>query len=148
MNVTVEHPEKAEESCRTNVTLYKTERVVAVNADNEHYCFVRTVQDKTTCTIPYVYEFQADKTILLRIADKDCRTSMHAAFVPVMISGIVLLVGIIILLTWKCWTSIKDRREYAKFEQDQKRTVYALDENPLFRSPITQFTVPSVCREE
>lgn len=103
VNVTVEYPEKAEELCQTDTTLYKTARVDAVDVgryiqssscclrrrsllkffpswirvksclsqtDNEHYCFVRTVQDKTTCTIPYVYEFQEDKTVMLKIAEK------------------------------------------------------------------------------
>lgn len=49
---------------------------------------------------------------------------------------------------FRSWTSIKDRREYAKFEQEQKRTVYALDENPLFRPAITRFRVPSMYKDE
>lgn len=104
MNVTVEYPEKAEELCQTDTTLYKTARVDTVDigryirgrarvayvgatylnsflhkfaqTDNEHYCFVRTTQGKSTCTIPYVYEFQADKTVMLRIAEKVRRAGL------------------------------------------------------------------------
>ncbi|RLU15411.1 hypothetical protein DMN91_012405 [Ooceraea biroi] len=148
VNVTVEYPEKAEELCQTDAILYKTERVDTVDTDNEYYCFVRTVEDKTVCTIPYVYEFQPDKTVLLRIGNKICRTPIHAAVIPGFIFGIVLLLGIIGLFIWKCWTSIQDRKEYAKFEQEQKRTVYALDENPLFRPATTRFRVPSMYKDE
>ncbi|KAL6254269.1 hypothetical protein P5V15_014884 [Pogonomyrmex californicus] len=148
VNVTVEYPEKAEELCQTNTTLYKTERVDAVNIDDEHYCFVRTIQDRTVCTIPYIYEFQTDKSVTLKIANKMCRTLMHAAFIPGIIFGAVLLLGIIGLLTWKSWTSIQDRKEYAKFEQEQQKTVYALEENPLFRPAISRFRVPSIYKDE
>ncbi|XP_067216749.1 integrin beta-nu isoform X2 [Linepithema humile] len=148
VNVTVEYPEKAEELCQTNTTFYKTVRVDTVDIGNQHYCFVRMVQDKTICTIPYIFEFQSDNTVLLRIADKICNTPIHVAFIPSVLCGAVLLLGIISLLIWKCWTSIKDRREYAKFEQEQKRTIYALDENPLFRPAITRFRVPSMYKDE
>ncbi|XP_011864288.1 PREDICTED: integrin beta-nu isoform X1 [Vollenhovia emeryi] len=148
VNVTVEYPEKAEELCQSNTTLYKTERVDTVDIDDEHYCFVRTVQDRTVCNIPYIYQFQHNKTVILRIADKTCRTVMHAAFLPAIIFGAVLLFGITGLLMWKSWISMQDRREYAKFEQERQRTVYALDENPLFRPAITRFRVPSMYKDD
>lgn len=148
MNVTVEYPEKAEELCQTNTTFYKTERVDTVDIDDEHYCFVRSVQDRTVCTIPYIYEFQPDKIVILRIANKTCRTLMHAAFIPGILFAAVLLLGIIGLLIWKFWTSVQDRREYVKFEKERQTTVYALDENPLFRPATTRFRVPSMYKDD
>lgn len=48
----------------------------------------------------------------------------------------------------RCWTSIKDRREYEKFERERKNTVYSLNENPLFKPAVTQFRVPSMYKED
>lgn len=52
--------------------------------------------------------------------------------------------------TYLCrvWTFIKDRREYEKFEQEQKKTVYSLNENPLFKPAVTRFRVPSIYKED
>ncbi|XP_011702957.1 PREDICTED: integrin beta-3-like [Wasmannia auropunctata] len=73
---------------------------------------------------------------------------MHAAFIPGIIFGAILLIGVTGLLIWKSWVSVQDRREYVKFEQDRQRTVYALDENPLFRPATTQFRVPSMYKDD
>jgi len=48
----------------------KARKVFFLSIDDENYCFVRTIQDRTACIIPYVYEFQPDKTVLLKIASK------------------------------------------------------------------------------
>ncbi|KAG7198720.1 hypothetical protein KM043_001711 [Ampulex compressa] len=148
VNATLEDPGRSEEFCRTNITSYRTERVDAVDAGNERYCFVRTIKDRTICTTPYLYEFQRDNTVLLKIAEKTCRTAMHAAVIPGLLFAAVVLVGIVSLLIWKCWTLMRDKREFAKFEKERKKTVYALDENPLFKPATSRFRVPSMYKED
>lgn len=48
----------------------------------------------------------------------------------------------------RSWTLMQDRREYAKFEKERQKTVYALDENPLFRPATTRFRVPSMYKDD
>lgn len=141
----VEDSDEKEELCRTNITVYQTERVDTVNAEDEQFCLVRSRDDRP-CKVPYVYKFQKNGTVTLYVGPKAC--VRHAAIVPSIISAAVLLTGIISLLIWKCWTHIQDKREYAKFEQERKRTVYALDENPLFRPATTRFRVPSMYKDD
>ena len=148
VNATIENSQKIDQFCRTNVTSYRTESVNAVDAGHEHYCFVKTVREKKICVIPYVYEFQKDGSVVLKIAEKTCRTPMHEAVIPGLIIIMILCVGVAFLLIWKCWTSIKDRREYEKFERERKNTVYSLSENPLFKPAVTQFRVPSMYKED
>lgn len=148
VNATVEVTQDAEQLCETNTTSYQIQRVDSVDTESEHYCFVRTVKETTTCTIPYVYYFNKDNTVTLKIANKVCRTPLHAAFIPGIIFAAVLFTGIVGLLIWKCWTAIQDKREYAKFEQERKKTVYCLDENPLFKPATTHFNVPSAFKED
>ncbi|XP_043264500.1 integrin beta-nu [Colletes gigas] len=148
VNATVENPEEIDQYCRTNATVYTTETVDSVDFGNEHYCFVKLVKDKQTCNIHYVYEFQKNNAVVLKIGKKACTTPIHPAAISLVLVGIVVLIGIVCLLTWKCWTSIIDRKEYEKFEQEQKKTVYSLNENPLFRPAITRFRVPSMYKED
>ncbi|KAK2584328.1 hypothetical protein KPH14_006719 [Odynerus spinipes] len=148
VNATVESTQDAEQLCQTNGTFYQIQRVDNVDTESEHYCFVRTIKEITTCTIPYVYYFNKDNTVTLKIGNEICRTPLHAAFIPGIIFAAVFLAGIMGLLIWKCWIAIQDKREYAKFEQERKKTVYCLDENPLFRPATTHFNVPSAFKED
>ncbi|XP_076167863.1 integrin beta-nu [Ptiloglossa arizonensis] len=148
VNATIENPPQIDQYCRTNVTNYSTIRVDSINLGNEHYCFVKSVKEKQTCIIHYIYEFQKNNAVLLKIGEKTCNTPMHAAFIPSIIIGLILFSGLACLLIWKCWTSIKDRRECEKFEQEQGKTVYSLNENPLFKPATTEFRVPSIYKED
>ncbi|XP_046835815.1 integrin beta-nu [Vespa crabro] len=142
VNATVEISQDAEKLCHTNTSFYQIQRVESVDTGNEHYCFIRTVKDRTTCIIPYIYHFNKDNTVTLMIADKSCRTSLHVALIPGIIFLAIMIMGIIGLCIWKCWIAIQDKREYVKFEQERQKTVYCLDENPLFKPATTRFNVP------
>lgn len=140
-----EDSDEKEKLCRTNTTVYKIEKVDTVNAEDEQFCLVR-IGESRPCKVPYVYKFEKNGTLTLYIGQKVC--IRHAAIIPSIIAAAVLLAGTIGLLIWKSWTHIQDKREYAKFEQERKRTVYALDENPLFRPATTQFRVPSMYKDD
>lgn len=144
VNATVEGSQDVEQLCQTNTTFYQIQKVDNVNTGNEHYCFIRTIKERTTCIIPYIYHFNKDNTVTLIIADKSCRTSLHVALIPGIIFLAIVIMGIVGLCIWKCWTAIQDKREYAKFEQERQKTVYCLDENPLFKPATTRFDVPAL----
>lgn len=144
VNATIEEPEKAAELCRTNSTTYNTVIVESVNKGDEHYCFLQKMKDESTsCIIHFVYEFEKHShDVTLKIEDKICSKPLHKAVVPVAIILSILVLGAIGLLIWKIWTTIQDRREWVRFELDKEKTIFSLNTNPLFKSPITKFTVP------
>ncbi|OAD54370.1 Integrin beta-nu [Eufriesea mexicana] len=148
VNATIEDPDKVDEFCQTNNTTYNTEKVKSIDTGNEHYCFVKTVKDKTTCLIHYIYEFQKNNIVTLKIGDKVCQTVMHVAVIPSAIVIGIVCFGLICLLIWKFWTSIQDKKEYEKFVLEQKKTVFSLNENPLFKPATSEFKVPSVYKED
>lgn len=149
VNTTVEEPSMARKFCEPEgMAPYQMESVDEVDTGSDHYCIVRTVQDFTVCTIPYVYQFNKDNTVLLKTGQKVCRTPTHVAFVPGLIIGAIFILGLILLLIWKCWIAIQDKREYAKFEEERKRTVYALQQNPIYRPATTAYMVPSMYKED
>ena len=82
------------------------------------------------------------------------------------IFALILLAGVIALLIWKCYIVIQDRREYARYYShiyfwifaleanftflfffrflEEKNTYnFASNENPLHKSPITQYQNPA-----
>ncbi|XP_053982497.1 integrin beta-nu [Hylaeus volcanicus] len=148
VNATIENPRTIDQYCRTNVSDYSTERVDSVDVGNVHYCFVKVTKEGQTCIIHYVYEFQKNNGVLLKIGEKTCNTPINAAVISSTITILILLVGLGCLLIWKCWTSIKDRQEYEKFELERKKAMYNLTENPLFKSPVSKFRVPSLYKED
>lgn len=56
----------------------------------------------------------------------------------------ILLAGIIMLLTWKVFTTLHDRREYASFLDNTKKEKWARNEiNPLYKDAHTTFENPT-----
>ena len=52
--------------------------------------------------------------------DPECPKPVAVWWIVLGIIGGIILTGIIILIIWKVVVSIKDRREYEKFEQERK----------------------------
>lgn len=66
---------------------------------------------------------------------------MFAAWVAGVIGGIILS-GLLMLLVWKVATTIHDRREYARFENEQKKSRWNRSDNPLYREATSTFRNP------
>ncbi|XP_072434604.1 integrin beta-2 isoform X1 [Chiloscyllium punctatum] len=55
----------------------------------------------------------------------------------------VLLIGLLILLTWKLVTELYDRREYRKFEKERAKSKWNDADNPLFKKATTTVLNPN-----
>lgn len=62
------------------------------------------------------------------------------------VTASIVIAGIIMLLVWKICTTIHDRREYARFEQERKGVRWHRGENPLYKEANTQFVNPAYQR--
>lgn len=62
------------------------------------------------------------------------------------VTGSIVIAGIIMLLVWKICTTIHDRREYAKFEQERKGVRWHANKNPLYKETKTEFINPAYKR--
>ncbi|CAB4066717.1 ITGB1 [Lepeophtheirus salmonis] len=58
------------------------------------------------------------------------------------IIGAIVLIGIFTLLLWKTFTTISDRREYAKFEADRAQVKLPAHSNPIFKQATTTVQNP------
>lgn len=59
-----------------------------------------------------------------------------------VIIGIVLI-GLALLLIWKLFTTIHDRREFAKFEKERQMAKWDTGENPIYKGAVSTFKNPT-----
>lgn len=50
------------------------------------------------------------------------------------------------LLLWKVFTTITDRREYARFEEERRNMKFNANSNPIFRQATTTVQNPLFCK--
>nr|XP_033334916.1 integrin beta-nu-like [Megalopta genalis] len=148
VNATIEEPQRIDENCRTNKTDYNTTIIGSVDRGHEHYCFVRTVKEDLVCTIPYVYEFQTNDIVLLKIGEKVCSRPLQATAMFGCISLAIVVLGMMVVMIWRVWTFIQDRQEFAKFQLEQSRTVFSSNQNPLYKSATYRYEVPQMLKED
>ncbi|KAK4323390.1 hypothetical protein Pmani_005908 [Petrolisthes manimaculis] len=53
-----------------------------------------------------------------------------------LVAGIVAI-GVLTLIIWKIFTTIHDRREYEKFQQESQNAQWATEDNRLYVAPVT-----------
>uniref|UniRef100_A0A336LEA7 Integrin beta n=1 Tax=Culicoides sonorensis TaxID=179676 RepID=A0A336LEA7_CULSO len=107
-------------------------------------CYVRIKYDESTsCGYDYSYELDKDNHPTLTILNQECPPTDYAfiGFLTVFIS--TMLIGLFLICLYFICIKIKDKREYAKFEMEQKeKTRYSLNMSPIYKSPITKYEVP------
>lgn len=56
--------------------------------------------------------------------------------------GTIVLAGLILLAIWKIFTTIHDKREYAKFENERATSKWQRGENPLYKPAVLNVQNP------
>ena len=59
------------------------------------------------------------------------------------IIGAIVFVGLLTLFLWKLFTTIHDRREFAKFEAERERIRFPAHYNPIFKQATTTVQNPT-----
>ncbi|XP_054006047.1 integrin beta-PS-like [Hylaeus anthracinus] len=97
------------------------------------------------CTFVFKYEYFRDIKIFKILAEKE-RTCPAPINVVGVAAGLVIstvFFGLLILLVWKIWTTIYDRREFAKFERERVLAKWNREENPLYKKATSTFNNPT-----
>lgn len=72
---------------------------------------------------------------------------MSAGAVGLGIVGFTFLLGFLALMAFKGVTTLKDRREFARFENELRNTKYAENTSPLYKPATTSYEVPQQVRQ-
>ena len=55
----------------------------------------------------------------------------------------IVAIGITLIVLWKIFTTIHDRREFAKFEKERLMAKWDAGENPIFKQATSTFKNPT-----
>lgn len=103
--------------------------------------------DDTVCEYKFTYVVEEDAETNILIADASCPPVNVAAYSIIGVVIATFLLGFIILMVIKVNMYLADKREFAKFEEEQKAQTEYKFESPIYKSPITEFRNPQSDRE-
>ena len=86
-----------------------------------------------------------DAWVVMHTFDGEMEVCSNSKIVAGSISaGVVLLLGILSIIFYKCFIVIDDRRQYANFRREVENMKSGVNQNAseLYKSPITRFENP------
>ncbi|MEQ2316817.1 Integrin beta-5 [Ameca splendens] len=90
--------------------------------DGAVLCLYKTDND---CVMKFTYsEHASGRSILTALKEPECSSGPNAFTVLLAVVGTILLVGVVLLATWKLVITIHDRREFARFQSARIRARY------------------------
>lgn len=128
--------------CSLNCTEYYIEEVDELSpiTGDQKYKLCRTIDDHR-CTTVHRYRYDKDQNIIIEVLKKkSCPPSILVWALGVI--GTIFLAGLTMLLIWKAFTTIHDKREYVRFENERKKVKWHTNENPLYKDATTTFQNP------
>lgn len=112
-------------------------------SDSKIQCITRfTSSEGVQCDKRFTYEINDQSESSLRILIAECKKGLSIGSVFGIGIMSTLLLGILLILLIKFVNYTRDKREFAKFEEDKNQnTEYAL-QSPLYNSPIRTYQMP------
>jgi len=110
--------------------------------EDERLCMV---EDQAECRISFVYGYN-DTTGELLVWVQDTEKCPQVPFIVgivLAVIGAILALGLGLIFLWKVFTSIHDRREFAKFEAERMMAKWDTGENPIFKQATSTFKNPT-----
>jgi hypothetical protein len=78
---------------------------------------------------------------------KTCPQPLNAAAMAGSIMIAVVLLGLLLILMWRCIVAAKDRRDYKKFEQAASQANFSGGNNPIYKPATRYYVVPQGFQE-
>jgi len=110
--------------------------------NDERLC---TFIDDDDCRFTFVYGYKND-TGELQVwvqETKECPVVVDIMGIVLGVIGAIVAIGLALILMWKVFTSIHDRREFAKFEKERMLAKWDTGENPIFKQATSTFKNPT-----
>ncbi|BFZ01848.1 hypothetical protein BsWGS_04887 [Bradybaena similaris] len=113
------------------------------NVDGSSVCSI--IQDDG-CSLYFQITGSSDGTDVVITVQKTATCPEPVSIVPIAagVVGGVVAIGLLLLLLWKILTTIFDRIEYSKFEEDLKQCKWAQQDNPFYKGATTTYKNPMV----
>ncbi|KAK8731943.1 hypothetical protein OTU49_007346, partial [Cherax quadricarinatus] len=114
-----------------------------------------TFEDEEGCYFNFTYRYvdsssstDSPKYEIFVQKERQCPEPPPVLGIVFGLIAAIVAIGLLTLLIWKLLTTIHDRREYAKFEQERKAAQWETAENPLYKSAETTFKNPAFAKSQ
>lgn len=117
-------------------------------SDSKIQCVIRyTSSEGIQCDKKFTYQINEQTESLLRILTSECKKSLSVGSVFLITILTTLILGVLLILLIKLINYTRDKREFARFEEEKnKNTNYSL-ESPIYNSPIRSYQMPEEFKE-
>jgi protocadherin alpha len=95
------------------------------------------------CQFQAYYQAEGDLVHVEVEEEKICLEYIDPMLIIIGIIGGIVAIGLAILFIWKLLTTIKDEREFKKFEQETLNPDWSKNENPIFKKATSTFKNPT-----
>ncbi|KAJ8669749.1 hypothetical protein QAD02_001008 [Eretmocerus hayati] len=143
LNLTELSPADCERACYGEGI--EIEIVESINIDfenDERACWGYDDQD-CKYHFAYLYNITTNKLQTRLLRARECPPHVYLLNVVLGVVMGVVIIGVAFLLVWKLFTSIHDRREFAKFEKERMMARWDASENPIYRQATSTFKNPT-----
>ncbi|CAH1789506.1 unnamed protein product, partial [Owenia fusiformis] len=129
--------DKTQDECDANCTHVRGEETAPDDADHRTCQF----KDDDDCIFYFSYEYDGPNVIAQNT--KKCPEEVDILIIVLAVIGGIVAVGLALLLIWKLFTTINDRREFAKFEKEKQNAKWDAGENPIYKQATSTFKNPT-----
>lgn len=135
-------PERADECNNCSFTPVEVDVAIAEEGTSDRQCLF---YDDDDCRVTFVYGMDKEKgKIGVRVQKtKECPPVLNILGIILGVIGAVVAVGFALLLLWKLFTIIHDRREFARFEKERQMAKWDTGENPIYKQATSTFKNPT-----
>lgn len=108
-----------------------------------------TFEDTDTgCYFNFTYLYMDNgKYDIYVLREQQCPEAAPVLGIVFGLVAAIVAIGLLTLLIWKLLTTIHDRREYAKFEDERRKAQWNTDGNPLYRPATNTFKNPAFAQQ-
>lgn len=134
--------EECDAQCKHVTTVPSIDEEEVKRNENLNLCQFNDEEDD--CRYFFTYQYGENNEVKVEVQQtKVCPESVNIlAIVLGTIIGIVVI-GLILLLIWRLFTTIHDRREFAKFEKETQNAKFDTGENPIYQGATQTFNNPT-----
>ncbi len=82
--------------------------------------------------------------VLQKDGAKELCSQVNTLAISASICAVIILIGLLTFLFYKCYIEIDDRRQFAKYQKEEEMLRYAANHNAnfLYKSPTTTYRNP------
>jgi len=128
--------------CEFKDRIIEVEKAEDYIVEDERLC---SFIDDDECRATFVYGYQ-NATGKLQVwvqKTKECPVVVDILGIVLGVIGAIVAIGLFLILMWKIFTTIHDRREFARFEKERMLAKWDTGENPIFKQATSTFKNPT-----